>query len=125
MSESVEKKPKKRAVKRPGELSAAAFAILERVVAGEALLGIRTFPHPFRYRISGAWDKDKNAHVGAGGVTQGIVSDLASRALIDAHGVSPLSDAVTYLPTNAGRQLVIDGPPAPDRSQLDWIAEAS
>lgn len=114
----------KQTVPRPGKLSKTAnplsdmaLRILKRVVAGEALLGFRTFPHPFRYRLSGV------NGVGACSVTQGVVQDLASLNLInDASRSSTKSDAILYVATEAGKKLATDGPPPPDDSQLDWTA---
>ena len=105
--------------KTTGPLSKSARAILQRMVAGEALVGRRTFPRPFVYLI-GLTPLAPESNPAP--VTQTIVADLAAYGFIDSPHVSPFHDAIRYTVTDAGRKFLATEPPPPDDSQLDWTA---
>lgn len=95
--------------------SKTSLAILRRVAAGEMLSGSRTFPYPHRFSISGIYGK------GAATVALSIIDDLVSHHLIDVMPTDPKRDVLMYGVTDAGRDWLKNGAPAPDATQLDIL----
>lgn len=95
-----------------------ALAVLRRIVKGDRLVGVRSFPYPFYYTLSGEYGKNART------VAAALIGALVEAKLVVAPASSLTQDSITYRATEAGRALAKDGPPPVDDSQLDWTLSA-
>lgn len=94
------------------------ISILRRAADGEPLMASRTYPHAWNYSIGGTTGKAEKS------VPAATIAALCDAGFIDAPRPRLTADSFRYHVTDAGQTFTKNGPPAPDDSQLDWIASA-
>lgn len=95
------------------------ISILRRAADGEPLMASRTYPRAWNYNIGVA-----TADKAAASVPAATIAALCDAGFIDAPRPRLTADSFRYHVTDAGQTFTKNGPPAPDDSQLDWIASA-
>jgi hypothetical protein len=117
------KQPKKARASKPlGGITRPALGVLRRIADGEVLTAVRTFPHPFHFKL-GPLSREHDPD--AKGILPSHASALIDEGLVQPLHASPLDDFLVYELTEKGRRLAAEGLPADDGSQLDWTKEVA